>query len=207
MTEIYTKGATISFSTYLGGSGTPRPANMVGGALGDSGNAIALDGSGNVYVAGTANSADFPIVGGIQKSIDVPDGSGFVAKLNIAGSAADYSTFLGGDFASANGLAVDNAGNAYVTGAAINGYFPATPDAIKPADSGVSNFVNPFVAKLNASGDAMEFASLFGGSIDDVANALALDASGNVYATGYVNSSDFPVTSGAFQTVNKGAGH
>jgi hypothetical protein len=121
-----------------------------------------------------------------------------------------YSTYLGGggsDFG--NGIAVDAAGNAYITGGARQTDFPTTPGAFQPAPKGVGN---AFVAKLNSTGSALVYSTYLGGTNDqtafsrpDFGSAIAVDSDGNAYVTGQAGSPDFPTTAGAFQTTRGGA--
>jgi hypothetical protein len=138
----------LSCSTYLGGSSC------------DNGSAIAVDGSGNAYVTGTTESADFPTTAGAYQTIFRGNAStakhnAFIAKLNAAGTALVYSTYLGGNSQDYGcGIAVDTAGNPYVTGATRSTNFPATPGAFQtvlrapPSPSG-GNYTNAFVAKIS----------------------------------------------------------
>ena len=113
----------------------------------------------------------------------------------------DYSTYLGGsanDWAGA--VAVDNAGNAYLTGVTASLDFPVTPNAVFPVHGGCTgNCYDAFVAKINTRGNGLEYATYLGGSGDDFGTAIALDTSGNAYVTGATNSTDFPTTSKALQ--------
>src|SRR5580698_802770 len=105
MTKLDSTGTALIYSTYLGGSGT------------DGGSRIAIDTGGNAYVAGTTSSANFPVTPGAFQSSYGGGGDAFVAKLNPAGSALAYSTYLGGSSTDGGGgITVDSAGNAYVVG-------------------------------------------------------------------------------------------
>ena len=195
----------LAFSTFLGGSG------------GDAGNAIAVDSAGNVYVAGRTASIDFPVTpGAFQTTNHVGKGStAFVTKLNPTGTTLVYSTYLSGSGGeTANAIAVDTAGNAYVAGQTYSSDFPVTPGAFQTTNRAAANDTsNGFVTKLNPSGAALVYSTYLGGSgfqvqyPGDVANAIAVDAAGNVYVAGQTHSSDFPVTQGAFQTTNNCAGN
>ena len=132
-------------------------------------------------------------------------GDAFVTKLNPAGSALVYSTYIGGNgFDSAvGGTEVDASGNAYVMGYTESSNFPTTPDAFQ---SGLQGFTDAFVSKLNADGSTLLFSTYFGesGNTDVVAAGVALDHSGNAYVTGItINSATTP---GAFQTTYGGGG-
>src|SRR5439155_726812 len=127
-------------------------------------------------------------------------GDGFVTKLNPAGSALVYSTYLGGSGPDdGKGIAVDAAGNAYVTGSTASSNFPTTIGAFQTIKGGSGN---AFVTKLNPTGSALVYSTYLGGSgaIGDYGAGIAVDAAGNAYVTGITSSSDFPTTAGAFQT-------
>jgi len=112
-----------------------------------------------------------------------------------------YSSYLGGSAAaSASGVAVDAMGNAYVAGYTTSADFPVTAKAFQAGYGGGSAFGDAFVTKLNPSGTALVYSTFLGGSADDMANGIAVDAEGNAYITGSTASGDFPTTQGAFQT-------
>lgn len=156
----------LVYSTYLGGSGF------------DQGYAIAVDSFGNTYVTGKTAAADFPTTSGAFQT-NYGGGDAFITKLDPTGTAIVYSTFLSG--ASANGIAVDSAGNAYVTGEAGSLTFPTTAGAVQTAPSGF----DAFVTKLNPAGSALVYSARFGGNLDDFGRAIALDSTGNAYITGW----------------------
>jgi hypothetical protein len=156
----------LAYSTYLGGSGF------------DQGYAVAVDSLGSAYVTGATAAIDFPTTpGAIQTNYG--GGDAFVAKLNPAGTALVYSTYLNG--ASGNGIAVDSAGNAYITGEAGTTNFPTTAGAFQTAPMGFDTFVT----KLNPSGSALVYSARFGGSFDDFGRGIDLDEAGNAYITGW----------------------
>lgn len=147
VTKFNPSGSALVYSTALGGSGE------------DSGHGIALDSSGNVYVTGIVTSTDFPTTPGAFQTIcnrgkNCSYGDAFVTKLNPGGSALFYSTYLGGNRQDRGyGIAVDGAGEAYVTGQTFSTDFPVTPDAFqKVCTSGCNKLGDPFVSKLNMSG-------------------------------------------------------
>jgi Beta-propeller repeat len=187
--ELNPAGSALVYSTYLGGSG---------GVFVDEGTGIAVDGAGNAYVTGNTRSADFPTtVGAFQTSLGNEIGNAFVAKLNPAGSALVYSTYLGGSGNSRQGngdagagIAVDGAGNAYVTGHTGSPDFP-TKNPLQAALGG-QVLDNAFVAKLNAAGSALVYSTYLGGSRQDVGRGIAVDGAGNAYVTGDTGSPDFP---------------
>ncbi len=188
VTKVKLIGFTsLAYSTFLGGSG------------GDNGFGLALDGSGNAYVTGLTTSTDFPTTPGALDTVSNGHDA-FVTKLNAAGSALDYSTYLGGigvDFA--RGIALDSSGNAHVTGSTTSGDFPVTPGAF---DTDKNGFYEAFVTKLNAAGSAAVYSTYLGSSEDDQGAAIQVDAGGNAFVTGETTSSDFPTTPGAFDTSN-----
>lgn len=195
VTKFNASGNALAYSTYLGGSAT------------DTANGIAIDGSGNAYVAGITASANFPTTSGaFQTSFGGGAQTGFLTKVNPTGTALAYSTFLGGTSAdNMSGVDVDGAGDAYVTGYAISSDFPTTSGALKTTLIGGSDV---YVAKFNPAGSALIYSTLIGGpsSSESVwANAIAVDSAGNSYVTGVVQSNDYPVTPGAIQTSQGGA--
>jgi hypothetical protein len=177
----------LIYSTYLGGQGN------------DGGAGIAVDKDGSAYVVGTTSSADFPITGTVfQSALDGPSDV-FITKFNPEGSALIYSTFLGGSGPDAGlSIAVDGAGNAYVTGITSSTDFPTTPGAFRSTYAGEQD---GFVTKLNPSGSALVYSGFLGGTGQDQVNGIAVDGGGNAYVTGFTQSTNFPTTSGAFQTV------
>jgi hypothetical protein len=156
----------LVYSTYLGGSGF------------DQGYAIAVDALGNAYVTGQTAAIDFPTTAGSFQT-NYGGGDAFVAKLNPQGSALVYSTYL--NSASGNSIAVDSAGNAYITGEAGPTTFPTTGGAFQTAPMGYDTFVT----KLNSSGSALVYSARFGGNLDDFGRGIAIDGSGNAYITGW----------------------
>jgi Beta-propeller repeat/Cep192 domain 4 len=182
ISELNSTGSSLVYSTYLGGSGS------------DSAQAIAVDASGSAYVAGFTLSTDFPTASALQKSA-AGAGDAFVAKLAPGGSKLAYSTYLGGSgLDRAFGLAVDAAGNAYVTGDTVSADFPVTAGALETLAPGNGD---AFVAKLNAAGTALVYSTYLGGGALDEGFAIAVYASGSAAVTGLTESSDFP-TVGAF---------
>jgi hypothetical protein len=132
----------------------------------------------------------------------------FVTKLNPAGSALVYSTYLGGSYRDGgNGIAVDSSGDGYVTGATYSTDFPITPGAFQTVCNGGSNCNesgDAFVTELNSTGSALVYSTYLGGSYQDVGNGIAVNSSGDAYVTGTTSSYNFPITTGAFQTTSSG---
>ena len=191
--------STLVYSTYLGGSG------------GDQGLAIAVDSAGSAYVTGFTESTNFPTVKPFQAALDgavsinIINQGVFVSKLNPAGSALVYSTYLGGgQSVNSNGdigegIAVDSTGAAYVTGFSQSGNFP-TLNSLQPFVKGIGA-VDPFVTKLTPDGSALVYSTFLGYG---QGFGIAVDALGNAYATGATISPIFPTTPGAAQTTYTG---
>ena len=193
--KLNPSGSGLIYATYLGGrNGSNYPAQSA-----TYGTALAVDAAGNVYVAGNTSDSDFPTRNPIQKSLSGP-ADAFVAKLNAAGSALVYSTYLGGpSWDNAAAIAVDGAGRAYVTGTTAGG-FP-TANAFQPKFGGEQD---AFAVRLNPSGTALDYATYLGGSDYDVANAIAVDSLGNAYVAGNTRSPDFPVRNALRPVLNGG---
>jgi len=180
-------GSALVYSTYLGGSGS------------DIGQAIAVDSGGNAYVAGQTGSSNFPVAHAYQGSI-AGGLDAFVTKLNPAGNALVYSTYLGGsNDDQAYGIAVDGGGAAVVAGGTGSTNFP-TAAAYQGSNAGSED---AFVTKLNAAGSALVYSTYLGGGGVDYASAVALGGTGAAYIAGTTASSGF-ATPGAFQATNQG---
>jgi hypothetical protein len=181
VSKIAANGASLLYSTYIGGSGN------------DSGNAIAVDGSGNAYVAGgTTSSTNFPTHLAFQSTFGGGSVDAFVLELASSGGSLIFSTYLGGTGDDvANGVAVDTTG-VYVVGSASTN-FP-----LQGAFQGTLNgSSNAFVTKLNTSGSSLAYSTYLGGS-SDFAAAVAVN-SGNAYVTGATSTPTFPKTAGVVQ--------
>ncbi|MEO7658140.1 MAG: SBBP repeat-containing protein, partial [Pyrinomonadaceae bacterium] len=167
----------LVYSTYLGGSGE------------DDANSITVDAAGNAYVIGFTDSTNFSVTGAVQPAYGGNPQDVFVSKLNAAGTALVYSTYLGGS-GQDNGsdIAVDAAGNAYITGYTGSTNFPMA-NAMQPTRTG---FYNAFVAKLNPTGSQLVYSTYFGGTVGEFGSAIAVDSSGNAYVGGVTSSPDFP---------------
>jgi photosystem II stability/assembly factor-like uncharacterized protein len=175
--KVNSSGSALLYSTYLGGSG------------GEVGNAIATDSSGNAYVTGNTQSANFPTAGAFQATAGSQfGGDAFVTKFNGNG-AIGYSTYLGGnDIDSGFAIAVDSSGNAYITGTTTSSNFP-TLNPVQSTNAG------GFVTKLNSLGSGLVYSTYLG-----TGRGIAVDLSGNAYVTGYTNSPEFPTVAGALKT-------
>jgi uncharacterized protein (TIGR03437 family) len=171
---------TILYSTYLGGSDD------------DSGNEIRVDSAGNAYVTGTTHSTDFPVTQGAFQTKLGGVSDAFVAKLNAAGNALAYSTYLGGsDGELGNGLDLDQQGNAYVVGDTFSADFPATQTSFGNAPHGG---LDGFVAKVNPTGTALVYAGYLGGHGTDAITAIAVNSFREAYVVGWTDSTNLPTT-------------
>lgn len=190
-------GFTDAFVTKLAPGGTVMEYSTLLGGLDDEwGWAIAVDATGSAYVTGDTESSDFPRAGGS----DLLNGyEAFVTKFNAAGSGLVYSRLLGGGEREIGyGIALDAMGAAYVTGVTSSVDFPVTAGAYDPVFNGGP--ADAFVAEYDPSGAALVYATYLGGEDEERGMALATDASGAAYVTGRTLSSQFPTTSGAFDT-------
>ncbi|AXC13141.1 Cell surface protein [Acidisarcina polymorpha] len=186
----------LAYSTYLGGTQA------------EYAEALAVDQDANVYVTGENYSTDFPLT---KHPLEKTSTAVYLTKLNQTGTALDYSTYFVSDVyntVSPTGLAVDAAGDAYLTGATGDG-FPTTSGAFQTAYKRTDGNDTGFVAKVNSTGSALVYSTYLGGSGGHIkyengyCQAIAVDAEGNAYVTGYTDSADFPVTKGAYQTTKK----
>jgi hypothetical protein len=179
ITKLAADGSTVLYSTFLGG------------ALHDQGRALAVNRDGEVFVTGTTASVDFPLQNAVQPAFGGGGGDVFVTKLNAQGSAALFSTYLGGRaLDEGRGIAVDSAGDVYVTGETGSVDF-RTVGAYQSAFGGGTD---AFVIKLPGSGSpAPLYATFLGGRGADVGRSIAVDAADRVVMTGKTDSPDFPL--------------
>jgi len=181
VTKLDAAGSGIVYSTYLGGSGA------------DFANDIALDGADDAFIVGNTASSNFPTASALQTALGGPEDA-FVAKLNSTGSVLVYSTYLGGsDADSGNGVAVDAAGEAFVTGFTSSIDFPTA----SPIQSNNAGKQDVFVTRYSAAGAALLYSTYLGGSDNDLGKGVALDTSGNAVVVGElgVGSTNFPTVS------------
>jgi hypothetical protein len=185
VTMLNPAGSGLVYSTYIGGNG------------GDDGIDIAVDTAGSSYVTGSTGG-NFPTTAGaFDRSSDTFSGDAFATKLNGTGSALAYSTYLGGGSIDVgDGIAVDGPGRAYVTGYTDSRSFPTTAGAFDRSYNG-GDF-DAFVTKLNAAGSGVAYSTYLGGSRDDGAFRIAVEAAGSAYVVGATDSRPFPTTARAF---------
>lgn len=198
VTKLNPAGNTLAYSTYLG------PTSSVNEAT-----SVAVDSSGSAYIAGRTGSSNFPTVAAFQPATGSPQ-TGFVTKLSPTGATLQYSSYLGGtgvDWPAA--VAVDAAGEAYVTGSTTSRDFPVMNplqpqnNSTLPASRGAPN---AFITKINASGSGLIFSTYLGGSSSEFGAGIALDGDGNAYVAGNTTSNDFP-TVNPLQASNNGYAH
>src|SRR5438067_668358 len=203
----------LTYSTYLGGSGDeacPAGARVLiaGVSSPPSGcPAVAIDASSNIYIAGSTTSIDFPVVPTppLQALAVAPDI--FVTKLNAAGSAIVFSTYLGGDGVDTSaGIAVDSAFNVVVSGTTASTNFPTSGTSAFQSTPASAN-PHAFVSELVAAGNALSYSSYLSGNGAESARGLALDSRNKIYVIGTTTSTNvpdathsFPATVGAIQT-------
>jgi hypothetical protein len=230
-----TTACSDAFALKLSAGGAISWATFVGGNNDDDGYGIALDSTGNVWVAGdTFSSSFYPLTAATttlnttfnyQGTLNPPANDGFVVELNPAATSFLYATYLGGEFSDQiNGIVIDSTNDIYVAGETNSANFPTTVGAYQTTcgsdgkcnvTAGGTAYYDAFVTKLAPGGTAITYSTFVGGSSDDYAYALALDSSGDVYITGSTTSDDttttpavpYPTTKGAFGTTyNAGAG-
>ncbi|RIK09063.1 MAG: hypothetical protein DCC49_07565 [Acidobacteria bacterium] len=177
ISKVGPAGLVLVYSTFLGGTGF------------DEARGVAVDSSGAAYVAGYTGSTDFPMVAPLQPS-NAGGSDAFVFKANPAGSALDYSTYLGGagaDFAL--DLEIDSSGSATVVGSTASSDFPMV-SASQPSYGGGAT--DAFATHFAASGASLDYSTYLGGSSADDGRSMELDADGNAIVAGKTSSSDFP---------------
>jgi hypothetical protein len=174
----------LVYSTYIGGIGNDNPLS------------IAVDANGAAYVTGWTTSINFPLANAFQTKfggLNIPVGTDdvFVLKLNPAGNALEYSTYIGGTGSDeATRIAIDSAGSAYVTGTTTSLDFPV----VKPFQSSLAQLSgsDAFVVKVAPDGKSLIYSTYFGGFQNESGTGIAVDASGAAYVAGFTNSFDLP---------------
>ena len=190
----------LVFSTYIGGQS----------GFGDTAQDLAVNGSGDVYIVGHTDSANFPTTSGAFIE-SCPPNSGdafrcsasyaFVLKLDSSGDSLDYSTLVGGpeSWTEGSGLAIDALGHAYITGDTQADDFPTTPGAFDETPHGF--FSDAFATKLDPTGSHLVYSTVLSGGFWDEGRAIDIDANGNAYITGMTRSHDYPTTTQSFDPV------
>jgi hypothetical protein len=178
-------GAELVFSTYIGGTQF------------DGINDVAQDKAGNIYIAGSTSSSDFPVSSrAFQRVCDqgfIPDvctSDAFIAKFNPTGSELLYSTYLGGSaYDTGAALAVDDTGAVYVAGQSSSRNFP-TAD---PFQASLAGYANAWLTKISPDGEALLYSTYLGGNQFDAVNGIAVDPTHHAYLTGFTSSTNFPI--------------
>jgi hypothetical protein len=183
VTKLNASGSILIWSTFLGGS--------IGG---DTPEAIAVDSARNVVVVGESGSGNFPMAGNGYDPTFNGFTDGFVAKVAAAGNSLVWSTYLGGNyFDGIRAVALDASDNVYVAGDTLSANFPV--NGFDPTQNGN---LDAFVARIQANGRKLTWATYLGGGADDTARAVAVNPAGEVFVAGRTSSFDFPVTAGSF---------
>ena len=193
VTRLAASGASLAYSTYLGGTDRDQPVS------------VAVDATGAATVTGQTQSLDFPTTAGAYDTTfngAAFDLDAFVTRLSPSGTSLLYSTFLGGanlDFV--NALVLDSSGAATVTGGTRSANFPISFGAF---DISLNGPDDAFVTRLSPSGASLIYSTYLGGNGSDSGDAIAVDPSGAATICGNTDSTDFPTTSGAFTTSPQG---
>jgi hypothetical protein len=198
VSKINPTGTAFVYSTYLGGSTDELSTS------------IALDSSQSAYITGSTRSTDYPVTSAAfqktKKTAGDTQTTGFVSKLNAAGSALVYSTYLGGSSVDQPaGIAVNASAQAFVTGMTLSSDFPVTSGALQTTKGPNTNAQSAFVTRLSSSGSGLVYSTFLGGSANTLATAIALDKNNNAFVTGKTSADDFPVTPGAVQIARSAA--
>lgn len=181
----FSASGTLDDATYLGGNGD------------DEARSIAVDASGDAFVEGITTSTDFPATPGALQTTIHGSQNLFVAKLNPTASALVYASYLGGSGSEesenddSGGIAIDTAGDAFVTAGTNSKDFPVTPGAFQATNKSLCSF-NAIVSEFNPSGSALVYSTYVGGSGCDFGRAITL-VNGLAIVTGDTSSSDFPM--------------
>ncbi len=193
--KMNSNGSSLLASTLLGSTAT------------DIATCIAIGSDGSVVVGGQTSSANFPTTAGAyDRSFNGmgDDDDAFLTKLNSNLSQLVYSTFLGSSSREKiNCLALDSDGKPVVSGFTYSALFPVTAGAFQSTFGGGLSDV--FVTKFNSNASSLEFSTLLGGGMSEEASAIVLDASNNIYITGYTWSTNYPVSANAFRGSSNGS--
>ena len=174
--KIDSTGSSLSYATYLGGSGN------------DWGYTVAVDSAGAAYIIGKSESTDFPMVNPIYGS-NAGNYDAVIAKIDVTGTAIVYSTYLGGyKYDLGRSIAVNSIGEAYITGWTYSPDFPM----LNPIQASKNGRGDAFVAKIDSAGASLIYSTYLGGNDRDSSKSIAIDGYGNAYIAGWTYSTDFP---------------
>jgi hypothetical protein len=186
ITKLNADGDSLIFSTFLGGNNYETISD------------IALDNNKNIYIVGSTESNNYPVtLNGYQQTFQGGLNDVIISKISPNGNTLLYSTYLGGtDLESGTGIAVDMLENIYITGYTYSSDFPSTSNALQNNFNGGN--VDIFISKINNSG-SLTYSSFFGGNNDETSSEIIIDTQNTIYITGGTNSTNFPITSNAYQ--------
>jgi hypothetical protein len=189
-------GVSLIYSTFLGGqTGT------------NSGNAITLDSSGNIYVVGTTASSDFPVTDSAYAGVIYGGTDAFLTELTIYSPTIIYSTYLGSEADDdGRGVAIAPNGQVYMAVSSLGNQFPLAGASYRPTNSGNYDVVLALLDTKQTGVQSLVYSTYIGGGGNDIVRGVAIDPQGNLLVTGYTLSRDFPVTSDAAQFTYAGAG-
>src|ERR1022692_2836699 len=202
-----TVGDFHAFLLALDPNGALLASRIYGGSGQDAVTSLVLGPDGNLYLAGTTSSPNFPPTPGAYRTAPVSSQDLFLMKVNprilignVPGSQSPiiYSTYLGPG--SSPVVAVDASGNAYVSATTASTAWTAAPGVVQAKCAG-QTCADAVALKMNPSGNRLLYMTYFGGSGTEIVGGLAVDQSGNAYISGSTTSADLPPTSGAFQPV------
>jgi hypothetical protein len=183
--------------------GSLLASTFIGGGDCDCAHAITIDSSGNLYVAGSTGSSDYPTTGEAYDSSHNGGDDGFVSKLSSDLSSLLASTFIGGsDYDYAYVITIDPSGNLYVAGTTYSSNYPTTEGAYDSSHNGGE--VDVFVSKLSSDLGGLSASTFIGGNSTDWAYAITINPSGNLYVAGNTGSSDYPITTRAYDSSHNG---
>lgn len=196
--KLNPSGSALLYSTYFGHSKL------------DTGEKIAVDINGNAYVTGATTSSGFPTTSNVVDTTyngpnEAWNGDAYVLKLNAAGSALVYSTFIGGSGSGTHeqgmDIVVDSNGNTYVTGYTSSNTFPTTAGAYDESHGGGND---GFIFKLNPTATGFVYSTFVGDTGSDLPRCIKIDEFNNTYVTGWTASTNFPTTTGAYDESHNG---
>ena len=189
VTEFAPDGRSVIFSTFLGGTGTDTPAQIL------------LDSSGNIYLVGTTTSSNFPTTSSVFQPTYAGNQDAFLTEMKPDGSALIFSTYIGGtgtDFGTS--MAFDASGDIYVTGSTNSTDFPTK----NPLQLGNAGLYDAYVTEVNSTG-GLVYSTYLGGHLSDYGTGIAVNSAGDVYVSGYTYSNDFPTQSAMQSTFGGGS--
>ena len=191
VTRLNAAGTQLVYSTLIGCPGNDQ---LLG---------LALDGQGQATVVGRTNSREFPVTAGVVDPTSDAYWDGVVVRLNATATAFLYSTYLSGaGYDEPQGVVMDGSGNAFVVGQTASPNFPVSSNAFQRAKAGGT--YDGFITKLSPDARTLLYSTFLGGAGDEYLYGIAIDAGGEAVVVGYGSSTNFPVTTGAFDASANG---